>query len=111
MIAKLVRRGIIRQLRVYLGCSEVAKRNGKQHFCLNCLQGLPTEISRDKHFKYCKDNETVRIEMPREGSLVKFRNGQNQFKVSFIMYADFQAILDPIQASNPNPESSYTKSY
>ena len=45
------------------------KYDGKQHFCLNCLQGFPTEISRDKHFKYCKDNEAVRIEMPKEGSL------------------------------------------
>ena len=38
------------------------KHNGKQHFCLNCLQGFPTEISRDMHFQCCKDNETVRIE-------------------------------------------------
>ena len=76
---------------------------------MNCLQGFPTEISRDKNFEYCKDNETVRIEMPKEGSLVKFKSGQYQFKVPFIMYADFESILKPIQATNPNPESLYTK--
>ena len=81
----------------------------KQHFCMNCLQGFPTEISRDKHFKYCKDNETVRIEMPEEGSLMKFHNGQYQFKTPFVMYADFKANFEPIQATNPNPEESYTK--
>ena len=73
------------------------------------LPKLFTEISRDKHFEYCKDNETVRIEMPKEGSLVKFQDGQNQFKFPFIMYADFESILEPIEATNPNPESSYTK--
>ena len=50
--------------------SSNTKRNGKQHFCMNCLKGFPTEISRDKHFKYLKDNETVRIEMYEEGLLV-----------------------------------------
>ena len=33
----------------------------KQHFCLNCFQGFHSEESRDKHFKYCKNNEAVRI--------------------------------------------------
>ena len=36
--------------------------------------------------------------MPKEGSLIKFQNGQNQFKVPFIMYADFKAILEQIKA-------------
>ena len=76
---------------------------------MNCLRGFPTEISKDKHFEYCKDNETVRIEMPEEGSLVKFHNGQYQFKIPFVMYADFEANLEPIQATNPNLEESYTK--
>ena len=46
------------------------KHKCKQHFCLNCLQGFYSEeISRDKHYEYCKNNEAVRIEMPKEGSL------------------------------------------
>ena len=47
--------------------------------------------------------------MPKEGSLVKLEDGQNQFKVSFIIYADFESILEPIEATNPNPEESYAK--
>ena len=41
------------------------KHKYKKHFCMNCLQGFPTEISRDKHFGYRKDNETVRTKMPK----------------------------------------------
>ena len=65
--------------------------------------------NRDKHFKYCKDNEAVRIEMPRKDSFVKFHDGQNQFKVPFVMYADFETILKTIEAPKPNPKESYTK--
>ena len=99
----------IKSLSRLLGSSN-RKHKRKQHFCLNCLQGFHSEESRDKHFEYCKDNEAVRIEMPKEGSFVKFHDGQNLFKVSFIMYADFEAILKPTkEATNFNPEELYTK--
>ena len=62
----------------------------EQHFCMNCLQGFMQESSRDHHQVYCEDNESVRVEMPKQGSTVEFKDGQNQFKVPFIMYADFE---------------------
>ena len=77
---------------------------------MNCLQGFHSEESRDNHFEYCKDNETVRIEMPKRGSFMKFYDGQNQFKVvPFVIYADFEAILKTIEAPKSNPEESKTK--
>ena len=89
--------------------SNNSKHKHKQHFCLNCLQGFSLEESRDKHFEYCKNNEAVRIEMPEEGSFVEFHDGQNQFKVPFTMYANFEAIFKPMKESNFNPEESYSK--
>ena len=29
---------------------------------MNCLQGFTLELNRDKHYAYCIDNETVRVE-------------------------------------------------
>ena len=46
--------------------------------------------------------------MPRKGSTFEFCDGQNQFKVPFMMYADFESILKPIQGPNPEPTGSYT---
>ena len=80
----------------------------KQHFCINCLQGFTQESSRDQHQVYCENNESVRVEMPKQGSTVEFKDGQNQFKVPFIMYADFESILEPIESPNPNPNLPYT---
>ena len=98
----------IKSLSRLLGSSN-SKHGCKQHFCLNCLQSFHFEESRDNHFKYCKDNKAIRIEMPKEGSFVEFNDGQNQFKVPFTMYADFEAILKPIEGPSLNPEKSYTK--
>ena len=88
--------------------SSNSKHKRKQYFCTYCLLGFTQELSRDEHYGYCIDNETVRVEMPKLGSVVEFYDGQNQFNVPFMMYADFEAILEPIQGPSPNPEEPYT---
>ena len=88
--------------------SRNSKHAHKQYFCTNCLQGFTQEFSRDEHC-YCIDNKTVRVEMPSKGSTVEFYNGHNQFRVPFMMYADFEVILEPMQGSSPDPSEPYTK--
>ena len=65
--------------------SSNSKHKRKQHFCINCLQNFHSEESRDNYFEYCKDNETVRIEIPKKGSFLKAEDGQYQFKVPFVI--------------------------
>ena len=86
---------VVRSLSRLLRSSNT-KHHGKQYFCTNCLQSFTLESSGDEHQVYCEDNETVRVEMPCKGSTVEFYDGQNQFKVPFMMYADFESILMPI---------------
>ena len=88
--------------------SSNTKHKCKQHFCMNCLQGFMQELSRDQNQAYCENNEFVRVEMLKQGSTLEFKIGQNQFDVPFIMYADFELILDPIESPNPNPNQPYT---
>ena len=81
----------------------------KQHSCMNCLQGFIQELSRDQHQPYCEDNESVRVEMPKQGSTIEFKDGQNQFRVPYIMYADFESILEPMDPVEPgSPNQPYT---
>ena len=91
----------------------LSKQNSKhkeaQYFCMNCLQGFMEERSRDEHVRYCRNNEAVRIEMPTGKPFIKYSNGQYQFKVPFIMYADFESILEPIEGPGNNPRSSSTR--
>ena len=88
--------------------SSNTKHKCKQHFCTNCLQGLMQEFSRDQHQVYCKDNDSVRVEMPKQGSTVEFKDGQNQFKVPFTTYTDFESILEPMDHGSSDPTKPYT---
>ena len=91
----------------------LSKQNGKhkerQYFCMNCLQGFKEEKSRNERIGYCKDNESVRIEMPHKRPIVEYSDGQFQFKVPFTMYADFESILKLIQGLENNPRISATR--
>ena len=87
--------------------SSNTKHKCKQHFCMNCLQGFMQECSRDQHQVYCEDNESARVEMPKQGSAIEFKDGQNQFRVPFIMYADFESILEPMDPVEPGSSSQH----
>ena len=85
-----------------------SKHEKAQHFCDNCLNGFKTQESRDQHYEYCTSNESVKIEMPAKNPIVRYSNGQHQFKVPFITYADFESMLEPIQGARNNPNISST---
>ena len=86
-----------------------SKHNPSQHFCNNCWQGFSEQHSRDEHYAYCRSNESVIIEMPTKRPIIEYSNGQHQLKVPFVMYADFESILEPIQGAINNPNVSSTR--
>ena len=86
-----------------------SKHKESQHFCINCLQGFSEKKSRGEHLVYCRNNEAVRIEMPNSKPMVQYLDGQYQSKVPFMMYADFESILEPIQGVSNNPNISSTR--
>ena len=91
----------------------LSKQNSKhkeaQHFCTNCLNGFESEIIRDEHYEYCRSKDSVRVEMPTKNPIVKYADGQYQFKVPFVIYADFESILVPVSGAPNNPEMSSTR--
>ena len=86
-----------------------SKHKESQHFCINCLQGFREKKCRDEHLVYYRNNEGVKIEMPNRKPIVKYSDGQYQFKVPFMMWADFELILEPIQGASNNPNVSSTR--
>ena len=49
--------------------------------------------------------------MPKKDDILKFKNYYKGDKVTFIIYADMESLIKPIQSCEPNPQSSYTKKY
>ena len=64
-----------------------------------------------KHKEYCDEYEAVKIELPKKGTKLKFKNYHRIEKVPFIVYADFECFIKPILLCSPEDKESYTKQY
>ena len=91
--------------------TQTSKRNGAQYYCMRCLNPFHSQESLDKHLEYCSTHEAVKTEMPGEGTTLSFKNYNRSMRVPFIVYADFESFIKPIDTCGPNPENSYTKQY
>ena len=91
--------------------SQATNGKRKEHFCLRCLNPFWCEEALSKHKEYCDEYEAVKIQLPEKGTMLKFKNHHRSEKVPFIIYADFECYIKPMQSCEPNPESSYTKQY
>ena len=89
--------------------SKNTNHKGKEYFCKNCLQGFKEENSRDEHIVCCMNNKSVKVEMPHKNPIVQYSDGQFQFKVPFIMYTDFESMLEPIQGPGNDLRMSSTR--
>ena len=61
--------------------------------------------------EYCSKFKAVRVEMPKKGTMLSFKNYYKKMRVPFVVYADFEAFTESISTCSPNDESSYTKQY
>ena len=91
--------------------SQINKHKEKRYFCLNCFNGFNTPESLNNHKEYCYNNECVKINMPPTGSFLEFKNFVHSEKAPFVIYADFESLIKPLDVCDPDPEKSYTKKY
>ena len=91
--------------------SQASNGKRKQYFCLRCLNPFWCQKALDKHKEYCNENEAVKIELPKKGTMLEFKNSHRSEKVPFLVYADFECCIKPVRSCDPNPESSYSKQY
>ena len=78
---------------------------------MRCLNAFWTHKSLNKHLEYCGKHEAVKIEMPKKDEILKFKDYYKGERVPFIIYADMESLIKPIQSCEPNPRCSYTKKY
>ncbi|XP_065640538.1 uncharacterized protein LOC136073101 [Hydra vulgaris] len=53
----------------------------------------------------------VRIQLPKPNTMIEFKNYNKSMRVPFVVYADFESFIKPINTCSPNPNESYTKQY
>ena len=83
----------------------------KRHICLNCFNSFNSPDSLNKHKEYCYNNECVKINMPPPGTFLRFKNFLHSEKAPFVIYADFESLIKPMDNCDPDPNKSYTKKY
>ena len=91
--------------------SQVNKHKSKLYFCLNCLNGFDTMEKLEKHKEYCDEEESIKINMPKPDTYIKFKNYLYSERAPFAIYADFESILKPLDTCKPDPNKSYTLKY
>ena len=91
--------------------SQINNHKGTSHICLNCINGFKSPDSLNKHKEYCYNNECVKIVMPPPGTYLKFKNFRCSERAPFVIYADFESLIKPMDNCNPDPNKSYTKKY
>jgi hypothetical protein len=86
----------IKNLSRLLG-SQVSKHKGKIHVCDRCLHYFYNEVKLLQHSEDCINRNVCAIKMPAgENRFISFKNHHNALKVPFCIYADLEAILNPI---------------
>ena len=88
--------------------SQVNKHKSKLYFCLNCLNGFDTMEKLEKHKEYCDEEESIKINMPKPDTYIKFKNYLYSERAPFAIYADFECYNKLIHTNTPDPNKSYT---
>ena len=88
------------------------RNKNKKHFCMHCLQCFSKEEILLKHKEVCIEiNGEQSIKMPEVGSKIEFKNYNKQMQAPFVIYADFEAITEPIHGCNQSNQQSFTEAY
>ena len=91
--------------------SQTTKGKRKQYFCLRCFNAFWCQKALDKHKECCGEQEAVKIVLPEKGSMLKFKHYYKSENVPFLVYADFESFIKPLDTCGLNPEGRYTTQY
>ena len=92
--------------------SQITKsKDGKIFICKRCFTHFTKEELLEKHIKYCSNNQTVAVKMPKPKSYLHFKNYYKQIPIPFVVYGDFECFTKTMNSCTPNPKESYNYNY
>lgn len=101
---------LIKNLNRFLYRTEGGRGGHAHYYCPYCLHGFLDKRNLNKHTDFCMSLGEQKIEMPipGENDVLEFSEIAKQLKVPFIIYADFETYVRPIQTCDLDPTSSHT---
>ena len=87
----------------------ITGNNNGDFYCLNCFCSYITENKLKKHKNVCENHNYIYVEMPKEGNeILKYNYAEKSVKVSFIIYADLESLVEKMNTCHNNPEKLST---
>lgn len=83
--------------------SQITKHHGNLFFCDTCLSFFKLQEDLTNHV--C--GETAYF-LPEKGSFLQFKNYDKKQDVPYVIYADFETMLQPVHGCEPNPNIANT---
>ena len=90
---------------------QTSSREHTRIYCRRCLNGFDNDKAIAKHQTYCNEHKAVRVELPDPGTELEFGRYYRSMRVPFVVYADFESFIKPIDTCQPDPSKSFTKQY
>ena len=102
---------LIKDFNRLIKSQKTTSKNGKIFICKKCFTHFTKEELLEKHIKYCSNNQTVAVKMPKPNTMLYFKNYHKQLPIPFVVYADFECFTKPMNTCSPNPKESYNYNY
>ena len=82
-----------------------SKHNG-DFYCLIFSSSFRTENALKNHENVCRDYDYCHIQMPNEeNNILKYNLGEKSMEIPFIIYGDFESILEKISTCSNDPKN------
>ena len=91
--------------------SQYNNHQHKNHFCLNCMNGFGTDKILAAHQEFCLKRKPQNEVFPKPGETLKFKNYERLHDVPFVVHADFECFVKPLETEEKDPIQSYTTKY
>ena len=88
--------GVVKDLS-RLTSRQLSKQGHKKHLCTRCLNHFKTPESLERHLELCQNHDHQRHVYPYEDNkYVFFKQYQKMHRVPFVVYADFECFIEPV---------------
>ena len=102
---------LIKNFHRLIRSQKTKSKDGEIFICKRCFSHFTKEELLEKHIKYCSNNQTAVIKMPKPNTMLYFKNYHKQLPIPFVVYADFECFTKPMNTCSPNPKESYNYNY
>ena len=99
-------------------CFDQTKHANRKHFCTRCISPHSSERTLQEHMIYCRGVDTppchaVFPEKSEDGTnpTIKFKNIQYMMEAPYVIYADTESIIKPVDSPNTDSNTVHTSTH